>query len=375
MTADDSGLSLWLTVLGFAHNPFGHPRAEKSQDDMLQKTYVYDKTLESLMRDPHKSVVFLAPFGGGKTAARRYTSFWWESEQPETLVVIYKDFSTVARALPNCNLADHIEPIMRSIATAVAARLTQEPERYTQLIAPEQEWWLRFFRKYAISGLHNLLKSNLLLLDFIENSDAYQTVLASEKQEPFAATASLSDRLTQISAELHQLRFYQLLILVDEVDDHPQGDELADMQSMLNPLFSVMSIYNPTLWKFFVPDMLTTFIDGSAARRKHAIKILPITWTKENVKKFLKQRLDWASEGEVTSLNEMTADESFALVDLDEQLVELAIRYQKESGIPRTLLEMGELLIKFTDEQDTKLLTKEVWDKYLVFVNEKYRQS
>lgn len=377
MTADDGGLSSWLQKLGFAHNPFGYARAERSPSNMLQKTYVYNKTLDALMRDPQQSVVFLAPFGGGKTAARRYTSFRWEDEQPQTLVVIYTEFSMVARALPNCQLDDHIEPLMRAIVTAVGERITKEPSRFTQLIQSEQEWWLRLFRQYAVSGIDNLVKDSLDLLDYILNSRAYETVLATEQKEAFALNASLSDRLTQISVELAQLRFTQLLILVDEVDDYTKDDELKDMEGMLKPLMSVMSIYKSALWKFFVPDILTSFIRKSAARRKRAIATQSISWdTKETehlLKKFLEQRLLWASNDEIKSLNELTADEALAHIDLDEELITLARKYQKEYGIPRTLLDLGDRLIRFAYEQEDPLLTKPLWDNYLSVIATSYQ--
>ncbi len=369
MTANSNGLSAWLNNLGFTEDPFGYPRAERSPKKMLQETYIYDEELAQLMLDPRQSVVFLAPYGGGKTAARQYTRFRWEDAYEQTLIAEYKDFATIANSLPTCHLKDHIDPLMQAITAAVGQRLAQEPERYMQLFELDQIWWLKIFSTYAAGGLDDLLNAHLTLEAFIYDSVAYEKLQTLRRKRPFNQNVSLSTMLKKIVTQCHHLRFDKLLILVDEVDDYSQNDEIDDMKAMLKPLFRTMSAYEFVLWKYFVPDDLQSFITKTAANRKKAIIVQPIHWKdEERLKKLLQHRLLWASDDEIGSLNEMTADDQvLALTDLDAELVQLtltSLTYQEEMGIPRTLLHLGNMLIKEAQKQHEPLITKAVWDEF-----------
>ena len=369
MTADKNRLSAWLQNLGFVEDPFGYPRAERSPDKMLQHTYVYDEELEQLMLDQHQSAVFIAPYGGGKTAARQYTKFRWEDEHTNTLVAVYKDFATVAESLPNCRLEHHIRPIMQAVVAAVWQRLDdQESDRYKQLYEPNKVWWLKMFHTYSAAGLESLLSENIALAEYIFDSEAYQKFQLLTDKNPFNESISLSSGLRKVAVECRLLRFDRILILVDEVDDYAADNEAVDMQNLLRPLFRAMSTYEHILWKFFVPDELQTFVMNSPARRKQAITVQTIRWDKDRLKKFLEQRLIWANKEDISSLNQMTADEKLALIDLDEEIVNLALTslaHHKEMGIPRTLLHLGKNLVRLAEKKRDPLITKAIWDEFL----------
>lgn len=368
MTADKNRLSAWLQNLGFVEDPFGHPRAERSPGEMLQQTYVYDEALEQLMLDEYQSAVFLAPYGGGKTAARRYTQFRWEDERTDTLVVVYKDFATVAKSLPDCRLEDHIVPLMQAIVAAVWQRFDRESDRYKQLFEPNQVWWLKMFAAFSPAGLESLLSENIFLAEDISDSEAYKQLQSLRDKRPFNKNASLSSMLKKVVDECKLLRFDKVLILVDEVDDYTENNELVDMQNLLRPLFRAMSTYEHILWKFFVPDELQSFVMNSPARRRRAVTVQTIRWDEDRLKKFLEQRLLWASEDGIKSLNEMREDDQvFALTKLDEEIVDLVWEsriYQEEMGIPRTLLNLGNRLVQLVQKKKEPLITKAVWDEF-----------
>lgn len=364
MTADNNRLSAWLQNLGFVEDPFGHPRAERSPEKMLQQTYVYDEALEQLMLDEYQSVVFLAPYGGGKTAARQYTKFRWEDERTDTLVAVYKDFATVAKSLPNCRLEDHIDPLMQAIVTAVWQRLDRQSDRYEQSYEPNKIWWLKMFDAYSPSGLESLLGENIALAEHIFNSAAYKQFQSIKVKRPFNKNASLSARLNKIVDECKFLRFDKVLILVDEVDDYTENDELDDMQNLLRPLFRAMSTYENVLWKFFVPDELWPFVLNSPARRKQALTIQTIRWDEDRLKKFLEQRLIWASKEDINSLNQMTVDEKLALIDLDEVFINLAWASRQDKGIPRGMLDLGKKLVQLVQKKNEPSISKAIWDEF-----------
>ncbi|MCA9897709.1 MAG: hypothetical protein H6654_10315 [Ardenticatenaceae bacterium] len=336
---------------------------------MLQETYISDEELEQLLLDPHQPVVFLAPYGGGKTAARQYTQFRWQAAQKKTLIVEYtKEFETVAESLPNCLLQDHIKPLLQAILTAVGQRFKEEPERYKHLYELDQIWWLRMFTAYAAGHINDLLNAHLELAAFISESVAYQKFQSEPQQQPFNKTISFATMLKKMVQQCQHLGFDRVLILVDEIDNYYQNDEVDDMALMLKPLFRTMSTYEHALWKFFVPDDLQSFIASSAAKRKKAIVMQPIYWDQVRLKKMLRHLLMWASSEEIRSLNEIALDDQvLALTDFDEALVETTLNakaFHKEIGIPRTLLHLGEMLIK-TAEKQQHLITKAVWDEFL----------
>ena len=158
-----STLTSWLQSHGFVEDPFGYYTADNLPLEVLQETYLYDLAFEAQMLN-EQSVAFLAPFGGGKTFARRYTKFKWEASiQNNTLVIIYKEFAFVAESLPDCRLRHHIEPLMQAIVAAVWQWLDQEPERYMQLYGPKQLWWLKMLATYSAVGLESLLGENIFL--------------------------------------------------------------------------------------------------------------------------------------------------------------------------------------------------------------------
>lgn len=370
MTADNNRLSAWLQNLGFVEDPFGHPRAEGFPDiEMFQQTYVYDEELEQLMLDEHQSTVFLAPYGGGKTAARQYTQFRWEDEHENTLIADYdNEFEIVAKSLPNCRLQDHLDPLMQAILAAVAQRLKQEPERYMQLFELDQIWWLKMFATYSSGKLDDLLNAHLALEAYIHDSVAYQKFQSEKWKRPFNKNVSFANILNKVVVQCQHLRFDKLLILVDEIDDYSKDEEIDDMETMLKPLFHTMSTYENVLWKFFVPDKLQPFVINSPALRKKALTAQTIQWDEDRLKKFLGQRLMWASEGGIRSLNEMRVDDqAFALTNLDAEIVNLSWEstiYQEEMGIPRTLLHLGKILVKLVQKKKEPLITKAIWDEF-----------
>ncbi|MCA9735869.1 hypothetical protein KC799_27265, partial [candidate division KSB1 bacterium] len=120
-----------------------------------------------------------------------------------------------------------------------------------------------------------------------------------------------------------------------------------------------------------VPEDLRSFVEKTKAQRGHAITTHSIKWGDERLKKFLKNRLEWASKGEISSLNDMTADDqALALIDLDKVFIETILTSEvlkKERGIPRTLLLLGKGLFRIAEKKNEPLITKVVWD---TFVNE-----
>lgn len=195
------------------------------------------------------------------------------------------------------------------------------------------------YATYASGGLDDLMRVHITLSEFIRQSRIYKEFQSTEDKRPFREQVSLEDMFERVVEQCGLFRFDKLLILVDEVDNYSDNEQVVEMQKMLKPLFRTSSIYGYKFitWKFFVPEDLRSFVEKTKAQRGHAITTHSIKWGDERLKKFLKNRLEWASKGEISSLNDMTADDqALALIDLDKVFIETILTSEvlkKERGI------------------------------------------
>lgn len=133
---DGESPTLWLQSVGFHRNPFSLPFAENQPTDMFQQTYFVADELEQLMLHEEKSVAFLAPYGGGKTAARRYTQFRWEEQYPHAFITVYENFTAVVEQLPDVTLSTHRESLLAATAESFWTYISHSPKNYWRFQKP-----------------------------------------------------------------------------------------------------------------------------------------------------------------------------------------------------------------------------------------------
>lgn len=361
MTSNDNtvaeSLTPWLQSVGFQRNPFSLPFAENQPTDMFQQTYFVADELEQLMLDQEKSVAFLAPYGGGKTAARRYTQFRWEEQYPHAFITVYDNFTAVAEQLPDVKLSTHREPLLAATAESFWGCISKKPEKLLALPEVWQLWW------WAL--LHHYLPGSLLefrVHDVPELVSSYfEYVQRGDGKRPFRYTEQLPVILKTIDEQLKNIGFTNWFILVDEID----GEILHHVDAMavlLRPLLNTLALYRmPFTWKFFLPHEVREVVSQSSPRLRGQLEIADILWNRGDLSKFLENRLLWASNGAYKSLVSFSTE---GLPNLNESLIDLAYKHQETFGAPRSLLRLGDKLISQLNQKN--IIAQEDWQQFII---------
>ena len=353
---DGESLTPWLQSVGFQRNPFSLPFAENQPTDMFQRTYFVADELEQLMLHQEKSVAFLAPYGGGKTAARRYTQFRWEEQYPHAFITVYDNFTAVAEQLPRMSLNTHREPLLAATAESFWGYINQKPEKLLALPEHNQRWWWALLHHY-LPG--ELLDFRVHSVPGLAGSYLIYTQMGEDKVRPFRADESVTDILKTIRRQLDAIGLVHWLILVDKIDGamHHHVDAL---QGLLHPLLNTLTLFRMSIaWKLFLPHEVQEMVTLSSSCLRRDLEIANINWERDNLWKFLENRISWATDNSHKSLASFSSE----FPQVDEYLVEMAYQHRETFGAPRTLLKMGDdFLSRLAPES---LITKKDWQQFL----------
>jgi len=348
-------LTPWLRSVGFQRNPFSLPFAENQPPDMFQQTYFVADELEQLMLDQEKSVALLAPYGGGKTAARRYTQFRWEEQYPHAFITVYDNFTAVAEQLPKVKLSTHREPLLAATAEAFWGYISKVPEKLLALPEIWQSWWWAFLYYYLPGALLEFRVHSMPGL----SSSYLKYVQSGNRRRPFRRTEQLPVILRTLSDQLKVLGFTHWFMLVDEVDGE-MPHHVDAMTTLLRPLLNTLALFRMSItWRFFLPHEVREPVNQSSARFRGQLELADIHWRWDDLAKLLENRLLWASDGSYKSLVSLSSE----LTDLDKSLIDLAYWNQDVFGAPRSLLRLGESLVE--QLAPNNFITDKDWQKFL----------
>lgn len=357
-------LSSWLQSHGFKEDPFGHYTADTTPADMLQNTYIYDPALEHLMLGD-QSVALLAPYGGGKTMARRYWQTQWQKHHSEALIVTYNDFSMPAHSLPDVTLDTHTNSLLGSLAKSVWHIFTAAQERMLSLTESDQMWWWALLNNYFPKPFHPFQ-----LVNYATLQESYTRLYSRHKPEPFVERQSLDSRLDHSIPYLNRAGFSPILIFVDEVDAQEQNTPIA-IEKIVFPLLNSLRLFSneQIIWKYFLPDSIAEMVQRSSAVRKLRVETKTIHWNQDQLKALLQSRLAWATHDAVNSLEKLKLDQE--IPQIDDELVTLVVENQSQYGAPRTLLLYGRTLFATLANRGDTLITKAGWQKFLDLIHKK----
>lgn len=352
----EQSLLPWLQSVGFHRNPFSLPFAENQTLEMFQQTYFVSDELEFLMLQEEKSAAFLAPYGGGKTAARRYTQFRWEEQYPHAFITVFDNFTAVVEQLPDVTLSTYREPLLAATAESFWEHISQKPEKLLSLSETWQQWWWALLRYYLPGTLLDFRVN-----DVPELAGSYSKfVQANNEKRPFRMNDPLPTILKTIYGQLKNIGFARWLILVDEID----GETLHHVDALtvlLRPLINTLALFRMSLtWKFFLPHEVREVVGQSSSRLRGELEVAEILWGQEDLAKLLENRLLWASDGAHQSLVSFSTE----LPNLNNSLVELAHKHQETFGAPRSLLKLGETLVSHLTSES--LITQDDWQKFIL---------
>lgn len=357
----------WLQSVGFHLNPFSLPFAENQPTDMFQQTYFVADELEQLMLDQEKSVAFLAPYGGGKTAARRYTQFRWEEQYPHAFITVYDNFTAVAEQLPNVKLSTHREPLLAATAEAFWGCISKWPQKLLALPEVWQLWW------WAL--LHHYLPGALLefrVYDVPELVDSYSRyVQKGDERRPFRPNEELPTILHAIHDRLAKFGFIHWLLLVDDIDNTLAHNKDA-LSKILTPLVNTPSLFRDSItWKFFLAESALDVLEGSLARSRSGLEIIQPNLDKEESKKLLRvllqNRLRWASNGAIDSLNRFAQE-----IEVDEELIKLVLNNPGDLGPVHRLLFFGDML---ASSLEIGTISRSKWHSFIQKTSKVYFQE
>ncbi|MFQ5615593.1 MAG: hypothetical protein ACE5GO_03935 [Anaerolineales bacterium] len=375
----------------FKRHPFDFPEAEKipadERHEFFQDCFVEPKDFDKVENLTH-STVFLAPHGGGKTAARLKLEGRLKEQQrnaldgrlddeqiPAPLVVTYNEFSHVIQHLPQAGLQFHEEGLLACVAEAVFDVVQTDPQLFFRLDEAARDWWWAFFARY-LSGVSQLFRlgehAQTLLPDW--------TARQAERGVPFAARTSLARKLRAVCGKIKDFGLQKMCVLVDEADGYLETRNKDKLSAVIEPLLNTQALLSTPdlIWKIYLPAELKSLVYEAGGYKSGRLDYVHIKWNENTLLKFLRRRLKWGSlslqaEGQVqftdslTKISESGLDK--LLGDVDKTLVNLALRH-KYLGAPKALLELGRDLVENFYTQG-KLITKDEWDAFVVLRHQK----
>lgn len=344
---------LWLQNR-FYYDPFAFLEAEKMPLEILEETFVDHPDFDGHIINPNRSAVMIWPPGSGKTAGRlrleeslkRRRQYPMDRPPYAPLVVIYNNFERMVEYLPDTKLSDHKTPLLAAVAEALFLFITDSPDQFLALDYKVRKWWWAF--------LENHLDGEQL--DFrLQDSTSLTTdwQKATQQSSLFRPGSTLESILKGLKEPLDHLGIDALFFLVDGVDGYMETQTLPNLEVLVAPLLNALPLLSlkGVRWKFFLPNLLEKIVRTSAGYQTRRLDIVSITWDENRLTKFLQLRMESAStfpgerEPRVHALSELCDEELFNTVNLDQELVRMALQH-KRLGPPRALLNLGKKLLQ-----------------------------
>jgi hypothetical protein len=361
-----------LQALGFVHDPFAYPEAEKIPVDgnFLEKTFV-PFSVEAQVSSLTHSTILLAQPGGGKTRVRLHLEsmlsnllYSFMQDRPAEnfpkapLVVRYLNFERLTGRLPNITLHDHRDPFLEALASAIWRFIEQYPERFSQAEPDLRAWWWRFLRQYIEDDRIERRAGGIFNEEWKKCADCLPAV---------GSQTTLTTLLIEIVPEqIKGLGLDSLFIFIDSVDGWMETQKPELQAALINPLINSFHLLSsPGLrWKFFMPTNTLKQMTESAGVKTGRLSVADLKWDQTDLGDLLNNRLYWASNGVIEELEKVFAESSLETQEALEQLADMALRHRR-LGPPRAILSLSNRLFEIGFYEKDPRVTKQEWKNFV----------
>ena len=372
-----------LEALGFLHDPFAWLEAEKiAPPQLLEELFVAHPDFDGKVMTLNRATILVAPRGSGKTAGRLTLEERLKQLQQATsspyqpldnkrvvpFVVVYDQFEQLVPRLPAINLTDHQDLLAAAIAAALLKFVSDNCEQFLAQDNGARSWWWSYLATYLRGvPLHYAIANEQLRVDWAQ--------LRGELLPPFAPKVSIKELLSSFLNRLQaQFGINNLFILVDGVDGYAKTQSAQNLQALLHPLLSALSLLSlpGIIWKFFLPSLAETAARDSAGYRTGRIDLFRLEWDESALIQLLQRRLSWASAGAVAQLDAITEQRLRSNgINLESELARIALSYRH--GPPRALLVIAERLFRGGSGNDLTLLAEIEWFRFRRWIGQDVR--
>lgn len=353
----------WWQRVGFKWHPF--EKLDADQEEHLEE-YLIDPP-QFWRVTGHQHTVLYAPVGGGKTAARKLLECMCTrgDEIRGVLSITCDDFSRVlqqagrdpAKVTPEML----IEEVMRQASKVFFNYWLENPEWIAQVPWYHQQWVAQYLdgAEWDERVTETLCKIGLVL-----SSEEFATEVKEERLEQvldrvaedfhprlkiLASLLHLRERETEertasewlkvLSELAASLDFETVFILFDKVDGLNETNKPEGCAALLQPLLNSPALLSieAVFFKLFLPIEIQDLLARMAGIRSRRIRAMSLEWSKDQLRKLLKERLRAASGKEIESLDAISVEALRGRID--EELVQYATT-------PRDLLWLGQRLFE-----------------------------
>lgn len=343
-------IELWLQQYGFAYNPFAFTDSER--DYRLSEYFVEHPDFEKTIGLNHR-LVFARP-GDGKTAIRlRLQSLYRDAFGEHHVFAFSYLVPQEIAATPPPTIDKHLNELLtaavRHAFVLLALRGVEFPLLQQQLTDNSiSALFAAFFEEYY--GVINSWQADLqqAIDDYSLEQTLHNLDPVYDDLEPFEATSSINKQWLQqwrhllTAAQraeyalpldlferwrlfcdlLKRIGVQDILILVDGVDIKPtdrhalDGTPIERMAAIVTPLLQAIAedkLGKNIYWKLFLPfELYLPLIAVLPFQVQYDI----IEWDRKRLFQFLRSRLSSASNGAVTSLNQLVSRDVIANLEL-----------------------------------------------------------
>jgi len=372
--------------LGFANHPFLKTNAD--EEDKLGEYFVPPPYFDAIVgdsRNPSASIV-LAPRGAGKTAQRRMVEAAAISQK--FLAVTYDRFEfSAGEKVEDITLTYHLRNIIIRVLVSYLYYIGESPDLLKKL-SKEQKSQLSLFVQTYLGGLTGSDMQELLgelkglpekakdfwrkhvgvlesVVAFFLKQHGFDPIdLPDIAHEEKRLSETYKHQLELLRELVETIGFSSIYVLIDRPDETEQtGNDAEKTYQLIRPLLRDLELLGLKGFgfKFFLWDKVEPFFNIDA--RPDRVQQYKLQWTRKSLKSVLSKRLLAYSDGVVSTLGQLVADDN---ENADDYFCLLA------NGSPRNLIRLCEtaFAIQANRDADAVLLEYSALDQATVSFSE-----
>lgn len=352
-----------LSNIGFKSDPFAQTNAD--EEHSLEKYFIPPPFFKAVYGDPSapKSSVVFAPRGGGKTALKRKIEI--ASQDQPFLCVTYNTFNVVGVKLSQIDSAYHMKNIVRLVVVAVVTAIEikgvgclSSDERHLIYLMTKAHFSQidQSDLKEAVSAVQNFNDKAKEFwnkftgpVGFLLNALLQKMGLGSAEINTFESKSgvlgSSLDQLKTLQRIASKLGYVSIYVLIDKVDETSITGKSSTSYDFIESIVSDLQMLELPgfAFKFFLWDLLLDSYKKVA--RPDRIKYYILEWNDRQLQEMLSERLKAFSDGNVSSLNQITDIDGSGLNT--DKLVSLFAQ-----GSPRTMIRICKEILDQQSEID-----------------------
>ncbi|MCU1677357.1 MAG: hypothetical protein JWM93_2115 [Frankiales bacterium] len=362
MSIGSTTIGPFLAQYGFTADPFELTNSDS--EPLLSTYFVPPPFFSSVLGDPTnpRPVAVFAPRGTGKSAQRLSVEEQSRANK-DFLCVTYDDFGITSKAhLQSVNLDHHLTQLSIRMTLAILAHLEMHEGSISSLSKHQRHVALYCSRTLlgnltqqqyaeALGSVKTLLDKGgevwakyggvvaTILAGLLKKVGLDDLTIPTELKESFQRADSLRYIFSQLLEIAQTLGYKSTYILVDKVDELSQTSQDSQaswrlVQDMLTDLPLLET--SGAGFKFFLWDQVRSFFLEQG--RSDRVQMHDLRWTPEDLRLILRRRLQAYSDGRISDISALLADDC-ADLDLETLVVYLA------AGSPRDMVRMCKAII------------------------------